>query len=636
MLSIGRFAEQDDGKCDDASIYLVTSQAGRSTDMLTLEGNWDIALDAQQITVITTSNINLRRCDFANYMLFTGATVSERLASSLLPSRSGFNLRPGHSGFLHVGIVPDDAGIRRVFSGISRSPAPFHSSAAPYPLQSPSSALKTSMLRAVQIYSLTHSICRSMIFEYFRNQLLGMLLPVSSYVSMGTLTMACVLLSWGDRDMRINSHRLYTHSTELACSLAVDNVIMEQRRNEWAGETGDARENPPTSGIVRHDSHMRKSGVTRPGIEPVPALIMLPEADSKRPLTTAGHTHLHVFLVRCADDKKTPLSVFHWPISGALFNIFGHVHWLVKGVSATIFHKVLEQFRSCTGSMFEDVIRHVVQLRPNHFKTAGDFPTLYSDRQAASTLAATKALRGGASCLIDNPGARLPRGLWWRVVGGREGVAVADNVTLPWWDNEHHYCHPSPPHPTPSPTPIFSPLSTHVQGIRAYSSVNFLEPSLNSTFGILTSYPSTRRRLYKCEKYAKGKTTCHICAMHESVPHHCGDGQGRHLATAGDVVSLLLVSSFPCELELTSLRPQRHQGTLPGLEVLLLDLQCHDEVFPTVGMEQRQNLKAGETGCPRENPPTGGIVRHDYQRRKILEQPRRETNPVRQGERRVV
>ncbi|KAJ8898114.1 hypothetical protein PR048_003474 [Dryococelus australis] len=34
------------------------------------------------------------------------------------------------------------------------------------------------------------------------------------------------------------------------------------------GETGDPRENPPTSGIVRHDSHMRKSGVTRLGFKP--------------------------------------------------------------------------------------------------------------------------------------------------------------------------------------------------------------------------------------------------------------------------------------------------------------------------------------------------------------------------------
>ncbi|KAJ8878676.1 hypothetical protein PR048_019261 [Dryococelus australis] len=34
------------------------------------------------------------------------------------------------------------------------------------------------------------------------------------------------------------------------------------------GKTGDPRENPQTNGIVRHDSHMRKSRVTRPGIEP--------------------------------------------------------------------------------------------------------------------------------------------------------------------------------------------------------------------------------------------------------------------------------------------------------------------------------------------------------------------------------
>ncbi|KAJ8869642.1 hypothetical protein PR048_028635 [Dryococelus australis] len=39
-------------------------------------------------------------------------------------------------------------------------------------------------------------------------------------------------------------------------------------RNERAGETGDTRENPPTNSIVRHDSYTRKSGVTRPGIEP--------------------------------------------------------------------------------------------------------------------------------------------------------------------------------------------------------------------------------------------------------------------------------------------------------------------------------------------------------------------------------
>ncbi|KAJ8876602.1 hypothetical protein PR048_021047 [Dryococelus australis] len=50
--------------------------------------------------------------------------------------------------------------------------------------------------------------------------------------------------------------------------MRVIEVNMEQRRNEGAGETGDPRENTPINGIVRHDSHMRKSGETRPWIEP--------------------------------------------------------------------------------------------------------------------------------------------------------------------------------------------------------------------------------------------------------------------------------------------------------------------------------------------------------------------------------
>ncbi|KAJ8889075.1 hypothetical protein PR048_008569 [Dryococelus australis] len=43
---------------------------------------------------------------------------------------------------------------------------------------------------------------------------------------------------------------------------------MEQRRNEGVEEIGDHREDSPTNGIARHGFHMRKSGVTRPRIEP--------------------------------------------------------------------------------------------------------------------------------------------------------------------------------------------------------------------------------------------------------------------------------------------------------------------------------------------------------------------------------
>ncbi|KAJ8895675.1 hypothetical protein PR048_001011 [Dryococelus australis] len=46
--------------------------------------------------------------------------------------------------------------------------------------------------------------------------------------------------------------------------MRVIEVGMEQLWNERVGETEDPRENSPTKGIARHDSHMRKSGVCTP------------------------------------------------------------------------------------------------------------------------------------------------------------------------------------------------------------------------------------------------------------------------------------------------------------------------------------------------------------------------------------
>ncbi|KAJ8873320.1 hypothetical protein PR048_026954 [Dryococelus australis] len=40
----------------------------------------------------------------------------------------------------------------------------------------------------------------------------------------------------------------------------ISEVSVEQRRNARVEETGDPRENPPTSGVVQHDAHLRKSG----------------------------------------------------------------------------------------------------------------------------------------------------------------------------------------------------------------------------------------------------------------------------------------------------------------------------------------------------------------------------------------
>ncbi|KAJ8883327.1 hypothetical protein PR048_015170 [Dryococelus australis] len=44
---------------------------------------------------------------------------------------------------------------------------------------------------------------------------------------------------------------------------------MEQCRNERSGEMGDPRDNPPISGIVRRDSHLRNMERTGRGLNPV-------------------------------------------------------------------------------------------------------------------------------------------------------------------------------------------------------------------------------------------------------------------------------------------------------------------------------------------------------------------------------
>ncbi|KAJ8869606.1 hypothetical protein PR048_028598 [Dryococelus australis] len=71
-------------------------------------------------------------------------------------------------------------------------------------------------------------------------------------------------------------------------------VRMEQYRNSRTGETGDAREISPTRGIVRHDFHLRTSGVTWPGNKPgsswweassLTAQPSQPQLGSNKPLT---------------------------------------------------------------------------------------------------------------------------------------------------------------------------------------------------------------------------------------------------------------------------------------------------------------------------------------------------------------
>ncbi|KAJ8873476.1 hypothetical protein PR048_024294 [Dryococelus australis] len=199
------------------------------------------------------------------------------------------------------------------FSRGSPVTKPFHSGAAQYSPQLPSSTFKTSLLRVAQISSLTHSLTHPMRLQECseganeeRSQarsLLGnqrrlgidvlpseplrheMNIPANHDERAASET---VLQGVGSTSslLRLPVLPSTTHVQPLrhvrdaytlrqkkkkthACPSKVQRnmfrdwfsseVSTEQRRSERVRETGDPRENSPTSGIVHHDSRMRKS-----------------------------------------------------------------------------------------------------------------------------------------------------------------------------------------------------------------------------------------------------------------------------------------------------------------------------------------------------------------------------------------
>ncbi|KAJ8868508.1 hypothetical protein PR048_030036 [Dryococelus australis] len=105
------------------------------------------------ITLIGSQNLDVK--NIPNLFTHSRATVAKRLACSP-PTKANRVQSLGRTttGISLLGIVPDDAAGRRVFSGVSRFPRPFILALLHTHL-SPSSALQTSLLRAAQISSLS-------------------------------------------------------------------------------------------------------------------------------------------------------------------------------------------------------------------------------------------------------------------------------------------------------------------------------------------------------------------------------------------------------------------------------------------------------------------------------------------------
>ncbi|KAJ8881409.1 hypothetical protein PR048_017890 [Dryococelus australis] len=200
---------------------------------------------------------------------------------------------------LHMGIVPDDAAGRRVFSGISRFPLPFFPTPLCTHLISPSSALKISIKSRPELFSSTakcflfesdnvnvgarkHSVaelenCTPVLMSiragqipYGKSQLPDLQTtflasPMSfvpkPYVRCGLTPPAIsrkVVLVRRPQYCSTISRRIY----ELTAPMRVKRGV-EQRQNVRAGETGDPRENPPTGTIPTCDALIEILSVNR-------------------------------------------------------------------------------------------------------------------------------------------------------------------------------------------------------------------------------------------------------------------------------------------------------------------------------------------------------------------------------------
>ncbi|KAJ8888856.1 hypothetical protein PR048_008350 [Dryococelus australis] len=87
-----------------------------------------------------------------------------------------------------------------------------------------------------------------------------------------------------------------------------------QRRNARKGETGDLRENLPTSCIIQHDSYLQKSGVTQPGIEPDREPPVVDQCEEPPPfLTDSAPTELSWETPLFHDNSGEPVQIYRYP-----------------------------------------------------------------------------------------------------------------------------------------------------------------------------------------------------------------------------------------------------------------------------------------------------------------------------------
>ncbi|KAJ8877934.1 hypothetical protein PR048_022393 [Dryococelus australis] len=102
-----------------------------------------------------------------------------------------------------------------------------------------------------------HKICATMNFKqsWYMMIMMNGSLSTDTFLLIGGVLLAYIFMRDRKKNHSFNIVTFYIHRY-----IRVIEVNMERRRDECAVETGDPLENPLTNGIVRHYSHLRKSG----------------------------------------------------------------------------------------------------------------------------------------------------------------------------------------------------------------------------------------------------------------------------------------------------------------------------------------------------------------------------------------
>ncbi|KAJ8895917.1 hypothetical protein PR048_001257 [Dryococelus australis] len=244
-------------------------------------------------------------------------------------------------------------------------PPPFHFGATPYPPQSPSSALKTSMLRVIQIYSLLQVV-------------FGVVWTNRTMVSSNTdtnRTVSCHV----SRDLTCLSKLTLVAATSTGRLFRQrDRRVLKQDHGRWSSRLAvhgqglrrlgqDGAQSRHLSGLIYrrpdltlippefvfHNSGSAGRAVQRERCAPFQNLarrfagtrsvspFLPPRYSASNGQNISKQTGLVVrnFAYFQWPNGKRCRAVLRWAISGALFNMYGAVYWPVKGFPTTAFRK---------------------------------------------------------------------------------------------------------------------------------------------------------------------------------------------------------------------------------------------------------------------------------------------------------